>query len=183
MVCYCKEEGIIFHCIFGARKQPYTAGRKFQAGIDSNENRKVQEQKTQESCRAAAPGDLSRRGQIDMPDVTQFSAILLWGNIDHFLNCSPPLLTSLVCNHSEKMNIENAFEIFFPSSHNISHEVAFNFNLSVGQNLRFHLNWTDSHPPSTGWSQDGLWYKTNATAKLVLQHTDSRSANVMRVYA
>lgn len=37
---------------------------------------KIQEQKTQESCRAAAPGDLPRRGQTDMPNVTQFLAIL-----------------------------------------------------------------------------------------------------------
>lgn len=38
----------------------YTAARKFQAGIYSNKNREVQEQKAQESRRVAAPGDLSR---------------------------------------------------------------------------------------------------------------------------
>ena len=39
-----------------------TAARKFQAGIYSSKNSKVQEQKAEEIHRAAAPGDLSRRG-------------------------------------------------------------------------------------------------------------------------
>lgn len=38
----------------------YTAARKFQAGIYSNKNSKVQEQKAQASHRAAAPGHSSR---------------------------------------------------------------------------------------------------------------------------
>lgn len=50
MAGYCKEEGIIFDCIFGGRERPYTAGRKFQAGIDSNNYSKVQGQKIPEAA-------------------------------------------------------------------------------------------------------------------------------------
>lgn len=59
-----------FFIVSGASKQPYTAGRKLQPSIDSTNYSKVQEQKTQESHGVA--GDLSRRGQIDMADVTVF---------------------------------------------------------------------------------------------------------------
>lgn len=70
MADYCKDDGIIFHCIFGTSKQFYTAERKFQSSIDSNNYSKVQEQKTQESCRVA--GGISRRSQTDMADVAVF---------------------------------------------------------------------------------------------------------------
>ena len=57
-----KESFVAISSEHGNKQWAYTAARKLQAGIYSNKNSKVQEQKAQESRRAAAPGDLSRRG-------------------------------------------------------------------------------------------------------------------------
>lgn len=55
-----KKESLIKSLEQDKNQWAYTAARQFQAGIYSNKNSEVQEQRAQESCRAAAPGDLSR---------------------------------------------------------------------------------------------------------------------------